>query len=71
MAVQGSPTGIAVMNQEGKVLLSNARAHDMSLVYDRTVQPEVWETAQQVFEDQETHVPVSYTHLTLPTICSV
>ncbi|MGY6464278.1 cell wall metabolism sensor histidine kinase WalK [Corynebacterium sp. NML120713] len=56
LAVQGSPTGIAVMNQEGKVLLSNARAHDMSLVYDRTVQPEVWETAQQVFEDQETHV---------------
>ena len=34
--------------------MSNPAAHEMSLVHDRAVNPEVWETAQEVFEDKET-----------------
>ncbi|UIZ92371.1 sensor histidine kinase [Corynebacterium sp. CNCTC7651] len=55
LAVQGSPTGIAVFNRSGRVLLSNPRAHDMSIVHDRTINPEVWDTALVAFEDLESH----------------
>lgn len=55
LAVQGSPTGIAIVNRGGRVIMSNARAHDMSIVHDRTVNPEVWDTAQVAFHDLETH----------------
>ena len=30
LAVQGSPTGIAIFNRGARVIMSNARAHDMS-----------------------------------------
>ncbi len=53
LVTQGSPTGIVVVGRTGKVLLSNARAHDMSLVYDGTVNPKVFDVAEAVFDDQE------------------
>lgn len=56
LAVQGSPTGIAIFNRGGRVLMSNPRAHDMSIVHDRAVNPQVWDTAQVAFDDLETHV---------------
>nr|WP_246233800.1 ATP-binding protein [Corynebacterium mucifaciens] len=56
LVTQGSPTGIAVINRAGNVVLSNARAHDMSLVHDGSVNPRVLEVAAQVFADQEEHV---------------
>ena len=56
LAIQGSPTGIAVMECSGRVTLSNARAHDMSVVHDGTVNPEVWAVAEEVFDDQEEHI---------------
>ncbi|WP_242648362.1 cell wall metabolism sensor histidine kinase WalK [Corynebacterium sp. Marseille-P4321] len=56
LVTQGSPTGIAVVTRTGKVMLSNARAHDMSLVHDGTVNPRVWEVATEVFADQEQRV---------------
>ena len=34
--------------------MSNSAAHEMSLVHDRAVNPDVWKTAQEVFEDKET-----------------
>lgn len=56
LVTQGSPTGIVVVSRGGNVLLSNARAHDMSLVHDGTVNPLVFEVATEVFADQEQHV---------------
>ena len=53
LAIQGSPTGVTVLDRGGEVILSNARAHAMSIVHDRTVNPEVWRTALEVYEDQE------------------
>ena len=55
LAVQGSPTGIAIFNRGARVIMSNARAHDMSIVHDRTINPAVWDAAQLAFEDLETH----------------
>ncbi|KQB84430.1 sensor histidine kinase [Corynebacterium oculi] len=56
LAIQGSPTGLVVIDRRGEVLLSNSRGHEMGLVHDRTLNPELWETAQRVHEDKETHV---------------
>ncbi len=53
LSVQGSPSGVAVVNRNGRVILSNARAHDMALVHDRTLNPLVWQAAEEVFDDQE------------------
>lgn len=54
LAVQGSPTALAVLDRSQEIVMSNPAAHEMSLVHDRAVNPEVWETAQHVFEDKET-----------------
>lgn len=54
LAVQGSPTGITVLDRGGEVVLSNSRAHVMALVHDRTINPEVWRVAQEVYGDKET-----------------
>lgn len=56
LVTQGSPTGIAVINRTGNVMLSNARAHDMSIVHDGSVNPRVLEVAKDVLEQQEEHV---------------
>lgn len=54
LAVQGSPTALAVLDRNQEIVMSNSAAHEMSLVHDRAVNPEVWQTAQEVFEDKET-----------------
>ncbi|EEI16142.1 sensor histidine kinase [Corynebacterium lipophiloflavum] len=54
LAIQGSTTGFLVVNRTGRVILSNPRAHEMSIVHGRTVNPTVMETAAEVFEDLET-----------------
>ncbi|MEJ5997688.1 sensor histidine kinase [Corynebacterium sp. H130] len=54
LAVQGSPTGVVVVDRSGDVILSNGKAHDMGIVHERTVNPQVWSVTQEVFEDQET-----------------
>ena len=56
LVTQGSPTGIAVINRTGNVMLSNARAHDMSIVHDGSVNPRVLAVAKDVLEQQEEHV---------------
>ena len=53
LAVQGSPTGALVVDNQGDVILSNRSAHEMQLVHDRSVNPDVWKIAQEVFEDKE------------------
>ena len=53
LAIQGSPTGIIVLDQGGEVILSNARAHVMALVHDRSVNEEVRTVADEVFGDKE------------------
>ncbi|ARU45435.1 sensor histidine kinase [Corynebacterium silvaticum] len=55
LAVQGSPTGVTVVDRTGSVLLSNARAHDMGIVHERSLNPDIWALSQEVFEDRETH----------------
>ncbi|MBZ8177620.1 sensor histidine kinase [Corynebacterium poyangense] len=54
LAIQGSPTGITVIDRSGEVILSNPHAHDMGVVHERNLNPEVWSCAEHVFEDQET-----------------
>ena len=60
-----------------------ARTKNISVFTDEFYTPDVWSTLQEMnlfdvnvesfgfFEDGERRVTVSYTHLTLPTICSV
>ena len=55
LAIQGSPTGITVMDRTGDVILSNGRAHELGIVHQRTVNGDVWRVAQEAFEDKETH----------------
>ncbi|WP_257159046.1 sensor histidine kinase [Corynebacterium cystitidis] len=54
LAIQGSPTGITVVDRSGEVILSNSRAHEMAIVHDRTLNPQVWKVGQEVFDDLET-----------------
>lgn len=56
LVIQGSPTGITVVGRKGEVILSNAAAHHMSIVHDRTLNPEVWSVGKKVFEDKEARV---------------
>ena len=53
LAVQGSPTGVTVLDRGGEVILSHARAHEMALVHDRTVNEQVWKVAGEVYADKE------------------
>lgn len=55
LTVQGSPTGMAVIDATGAVLLSNVRSHEMGIVHERTLNPDIWELAQEAYKDQETH----------------
>lgn len=54
LVVQAAPTGVAVVDRSGEVILSNARAHEMAIVHDRTLNPEVWAVGKEVFGDLET-----------------
>ncbi len=55
LAIQGSPTGITVIDRTGEVVLSNSRAHELGIVHERTVNAQVRRVAQEAFDDQETH----------------
>ena len=54
LAVQGSPTGVTVLSREKEVVLSNPSAHEMAIVHDRSINPNIWAVAGEVFEDKET-----------------
>ncbi|MGD7003096.1 sensor histidine kinase [Corynebacterium halotolerans] len=54
LTIQGSPTGIVVLDRSGEVVLSNAQSHEMGMVHERTLNPEIWRFAAGVYEDQET-----------------
>lgn len=53
LTIQSSPTAVAVLDRTGSVIMSNGRAHDMAIVHDRTVNPEIWREAQEVYADRE------------------
>ncbi|MEX3515305.1 MULTISPECIES: sensor histidine kinase [unclassified Corynebacterium] len=53
LTIQGANTGVVVVDRGGEVILSNPAAHTMSLVHDRAVRPDVWQVAQEVYEDHE------------------
>lgn len=55
LAIQGSPTGITVVDRTGDVILSNGRAHELGIVHERSVNTDVWRVAQDSFQDQETY----------------
>lgn len=54
LTIQGSPTGIVVLDRGGEVVLSNAQSHEMGMVHERTLNPEIWRFAGGVYDDQET-----------------
>ncbi|QCB27605.1 sensor histidine kinase [Corynebacterium endometrii] len=54
LAIQGSPVGVTVVDNEGSVVVSNTSSHEMSIVHDRTLNPDIWTVSQEVFEDKET-----------------
>lgn len=56
LVIQGSPTGITVVDRKGEVILSNSAAHTMSIVHDRTLNPEVWNVGKEVFQDKDSRV---------------
>ncbi|MCR5914231.1 two-component sensor histidine kinase [Corynebacterium sp. zg254] len=51
-AVQSSPDAVVVVDKRRSVVLSNPRAHELGLVKERMVHPEVWEIVEQVLVDQ-------------------
>lgn len=55
LTVQGSPTGVAVVDRSGSVILTNGRAHDMGIVHERALAEEIVPIVAQAFEDKETH----------------
>lgn len=55
LAVQGSDNGLTVVDQDGEVVLSNARAHDLGLVHERTLAPQLQALVQHTFADLESH----------------
>ncbi len=55
LAIQGAPTGIVIVDKLGGIILTNQRAHELSMVHDRDLHPELWEETQQVFSDMEMH----------------
>ncbi|WP_445228166.1 sensor histidine kinase [Corynebacterium sp. H78] len=53
LAIQGSPTGVVVVDVSKDVVLSNPRAHKLGLVHERRLHDLGWEAAVRVFETQE------------------
>ncbi|WP_425386765.1 sensor histidine kinase [Corynebacterium ulceribovis] len=53
LAIQGAPTGVAVVNSARNVLLSNPSAHELGLVHERNLNAKAWDVASRVFSDQE------------------
>ncbi|AKK04059.1 hypothetical protein CEPID_11150 [Corynebacterium epidermidicanis] len=54
LAMQGSPTGMVVVDRAAEVILSNGRAHEMGIVHEHTLNDQVWRVVEEVFEDLET-----------------
>ncbi|MBC2682323.1 sensor histidine kinase [Corynebacterium anserum] len=52
-AIQSAPSAVVVVDKRRNVVLSNTRAHELSLVHERSVNREVWEAVEKVFADQE------------------
>lgn len=52
-AIQSSPSAVVVVDKKGNVVMSNPRAHELSLVHERTVNGTVWNAVQRVFMDHE------------------
>lgn len=55
LAVQGSNDGLTVVDHDGVVILTNARAHELGLVHERTLAPALHTLVQHTFADLETH----------------
>lgn len=55
LTVQGSPTGVTVVDRAGSVILSNRRAHDLGVVHERELLPEVAEVVDRAYTDKESH----------------
>jgi two-component system sensor histidine kinase SenX3 len=52
-AVESAPWGIAVVDRREDLVLANRSSHDLGVVDDRQMVPEVWRLAQRVFDDGE------------------
>lgn len=55
LAIQGAPVGVAIVDANREVVLSNASAHTMGLIHERRVAQEIWDLAQDVLADKEEH----------------
>lgn len=53
LTVQGSPTGVTVVDRAGSVILSNRRAHDLGVVHERDVTDEIAKIVDHVYQDKE------------------
>ncbi len=62
LVIQGAPTGIAVIDRAGDVVLSNPRIHRLGLVFERDLHRRGWEAAERTFQTEEDQ----YLQLTLP-----
>lgn len=52
-AIQSSPSAVAVVDKRRVVVMSNPRAHELSIVHERQVNDHVWAAVERVFADQE------------------
>lgn len=52
-AIQSAPSAVVVVDKRRNVVMSNPRAHELSLVHERAVNETVWKTVQRVFMDHE------------------
>lgn len=50
-AIQSAPSAVVVVDKRRNVVMSNPRAHELSLVHERAVNETVWKTVQRVFMD--------------------
>ncbi|WP_276922366.1 sensor histidine kinase [Corynebacterium pyruviciproducens] len=53
LAIQGAPVGVAILGANREVVMSNASAHTMGLIHERTVAEEIWKLAVAVLSDKE------------------
>ena len=68
--VDGVPAGLAISEDDLKPDLERRRPGQSKITTQRN-EPDEPEILSGVFEGKTTGTSVSYTHLTLPTICSV
>ena len=56
---------ISIFDEFNKIF-NGINTYDSNKLYNS-----IWQPAFDITEDNKNYYPVSYTHLTLPTICSV